>query len=143
MNTIFINDRIQIPLSDVRFRFSRSGGPGGQNVNKVSTRVELIFDVHGSSLDPEIKKNVRSKLYQKLDSAGCLHVVSQESRSQWKNKQDAIEKFAFLLKKVTRPVKHRTPTAATKSSKNARLARKKGRGELKKTRKINIEMELH
>ncbi len=143
MNTIFINDRIQIPLSDLRFRFSRSGGPGGQNVNRVSTRVELIFDVQDSSLDPEIKEYVRSKLHPKLDSAGCLHVVSQESRSQWKNKQNAIEKFTFLVKKVTRPVKHRTPTAATKSSKNARLARKKVKSELKKMRKINLEMELH
>ena len=143
MNTIFITNRIQIPFSDLRFRYSRSGGPGGQNVNKVSTRVELIFDVQSSSLDPETKEYLRSILHSKLDSAGCFRVVSQESRSQWKNKQDAIEKFISLLQKVTRPVKHRTPTAATKSSKNARLARKKGRGELKKMRKINIEKELH
>jgi ribosome-associated protein len=143
MNTLFINDKLQIPFSDLRFRFSRSGGPGGQNVNRVSTRVELIFDVQSSSLDPETKENLRSKLHPKLDSAGCLRVVSQESRSQWKNKQNTIEKFAFLLKKATRPVKHRTPTTATKSSKNARLEWKKGRGELKKMRKINMEKELH
>ena len=143
MNTIFINDRIQIPFSDLRFRFSRSGGPGGQNVNKVSTRVELVFDVQASSLDPEIKKEIRSKLQSKLDSTGCFRVVSQESRSQWKNKQDAVEKFIFLLQKHMRPVKHRTPTSATKSSKIERLARKKGRSELKKMRKINVEKELH
>ncbi len=143
MNTLFINDKLQIPFSDLRFRFSRSGGPGGQNVNRVSTRVELIFDVQGSSLDPETKENLQSKLLPKLDSAGCFRVVSQESRSQWKNKQNTIEKFTFLLKKVTRPVKHRTPTTATKSSRNARLEWKKGRGQLKKTRKINMEKELH
>ncbi len=143
MDTIIINDRIQIPLSDLRFRFSRSGGPGGQNVNRVSTRVELIFDVQGSSLDHETKETLKTKLHAKLDSSGCLHVVSQESRSQWKNKQDTIEKFAFLLKKVMRPVKHRTPTTATKSSKNARLQWKKGRSRLKKMRKIDVEKELH
>jgi ribosome-associated protein len=143
MNTIFINHRIQIPFSDLRFRYSRSGGPGGQNVNKVSTRVELIFDVRLSSLDDKAKEILQTSLMSKLDSEGCLRIASQESRSQWKNKQDAIEKFISLLQKVTRPVKHRTPTAATKSSKNARLARKKGRGELKKMRKINIEKELH
>ena len=143
MNTIFINDRIQIPFSDLQFRFSRSGGPGGQNVNKVSTRVELIFDVRGSSLDHETKESLLSKLHLKLDSTGCFRVVSQESRSQWKNKQDAIEKFIFLLQKVTRPVKHRTPTAATKSSRNARLASKKGRGEVKKMRRIDLNKELH
>ncbi len=86
--------------SELTLPISRSGGPGGQNVNRVSTRVELIFDVQDSSLDPEIKNYIRSKLHPNLDSAGCLHVVSQESRSQWKNKQNAIEKFTFLVKKV-------------------------------------------
>ncbi|MGA7161722.1 MAG: alternative ribosome rescue aminoacyl-tRNA hydrolase ArfB [Bacteroidota bacterium] len=142
MDNVVVNDKIQIPLSELRFRFSRSGGPGGQNVNRVSTRVELIFDLQNSSLDAETKEIIRSKLQSKLDSAQCLHVVSQESRSQWKNKQDTIEKFASLLKKVTRPMKHRTPTAASKSSKIARLDAKKGRGRLKKMRKINLEKEL-
>ena len=143
MNTIFINSKLQIPFSDLRFRFSRSGGPGGQNVNKVSTRVELIFDVPLSSLDHEAKEALLTSLKSKLDSSGCLRIASQESRSQWKNKQDAVEKFISLLQKATRPVKHRMPTAATKSSKYARLASKKGRSELKKMRKINIEKELH
>jgi ribosome-associated protein len=143
MNTIFINSKLQIPFSDLRFRFSRSGGPGGQNVNKVSTRVELIFDVPLSSLDHEAKEALLTSLKSKLDSSGCLRIASQESRSQWKNKQDAVERFISLLQKATRPVKHRTPTAATKSSKYARLASKKGRSELKRMRKINIEKELH
>ena len=65
MNTIFINDRIQIPFSDLRFRYSRSGGPGGQNVNKVSTRVELIFDVRLSSL-------TRSK--RNLADVACIEI---------------------------------------------------------------------
>ena len=142
MDTIIINDKIEIPFSDLRFRFSRSSGPGGQNVNKVSTRVELIFDIQGSSLNTEIKEIVRSKLRSKIDSEGCLHIASQESRSQWKNKQDAIQKFDFLLRKITRPEKHRLPTVATKNSKNTRLALKKGRSRLKKMRKINIEKEL-
>ncbi len=143
MNTIFVNNRIHIPFSDLQFRFSRSSGPGGQNVNKVSTRVELIFDVRLSALDPVTKSILTNALRSKLDSAGCLRVLSQESRSQWKNKQDAIEKFTFLLQKAMKPVKHRTPTSVTKSSKNARLASKKGRGEVKKMRKIDLDRELH
>ena len=143
MNIIPINDRIRIPYSDLRFRYSRSGGPGGQNVNKLSTRVELFFDVNLSSLDDKTKANLKSLLGSKLDSSGTLHIVSQESRSQWKNKQDVVEKFISLLQKITRPVKQRRPTTATRSSTTERLARKKGRGELKKMRKINIEKELH
>ena len=111
-------------------------------MNKVSTRVELIFDVQGSSLDRETKESLLSKLHLKLDSSGCFRVVSQESRSQWKNKQDAIEKFTFLLQRAARTVKHRTPTSATRSSKNARVAAKKGRGEVKKMRKIDLDKEL-
>ena len=142
MNTVYINDRIQIPFSDLQFRYSRSGGPGGQNVNKVSTRVELLFDVRLSTLDPESQSMIAEALGPKLDSAGRLRVISQESRSQWKNKQDAIEKFIFMVQKAMRPVKHRTPTAATKGSKRERLAAKKGRSEVKKMRKIDIDEEL-
>ena len=142
MDTIVVNGRIQISLSDLRFRFSRSGGPGGQNVNRVSTRVELLFDVPLSSLDSATKELLRTTLGSKLDSAGCLRIVSQESRSQWKNKQIAIEKLTSLLKKALRPTKQRTPTAATKSSREKRLEGKKGRSRIKKMRKINMEKEL-
>lgn len=138
MNVVYINSRVQIPLSELQFRFTRSGGPGGQNVNRVSTRVELVFDMqHSPSLDPASREMVRSSLRSKLDSRGTLRVVSQESRSQWKNKQTAIEKFAFIIRRALRPTKHRTPSTATRSSKERRLAEKKRRGANKKLRKID------
>jgi len=142
MNVVYINSRIQIPLSELRFRFTRSGGPGGQNVNRVSTRVELVFDMqHSPSLDLEAKEMLRSSMRSKLDSRGTIRVVSQESRSQWKNRQTAIEKFEYILRRALRPEKHRTPSTATRSSKEKRLAAKKQRGESKKLRGYDPEIE--
>jgi ribosome-associated protein len=143
MNIMIINNKTQIPFSELRFRFSRSGGPGGQNVNRVSTRVELIFDVqHSPSLDAESKEVLKSALQSKLDSSGCLRIVSQESRSQWKNKQTAIERFGSVVRKALRPSKHRTPSTATKSSKEERLSKKKERGSMKKLRRLDLGKEL-
>ena len=142
MNVVYINSRIQIPPSELRFRFTRSGGPGGQNVNRVSTRVELVFDMqHSPSLDLEAKEMLRSSMRSKLDSRGTIRVVSQESRSQWKNRQTAIEKFEYILRRALRPEKHRTPSTATRSSKEKRLAAKKQRGESKKLRGYDPEIE--
>jgi ribosome-associated protein len=143
MNVVYINSRIQIPLSELHFRFTRSGGPGGQNVNRVSTRVELVFDMqHSPSLDPASREMLRSGLRSKLDSRGTLRVVSQESRSQWKNKQTAIEKFEYILRRALRPAKHRTPSTATRSSKEKRLTEKKQRGESKKLRQFDSGSEF-
>jgi len=143
MNVVYINSRIQIPLSELHFRFTRSGGPGGQNVNRVSTRVELVFDMqHSPSLDLESKEMLRSAMRSKLDSRGTIRVVSQESRSQWKNKQTAIEKFAYIVRRALRPAKHRTPSTATRSSKEKRLAEKKQRGESKKLRRFDSGSEF-
>ncbi|HTR81664.1 MAG TPA: alternative ribosome rescue aminoacyl-tRNA hydrolase ArfB [Bacteroidota bacterium] len=142
MESLVINKKVRIPFSDLHFRFSRSGGPGGQNVNRVSTKVELIFDVRRSSLDAETKENIISSLAHKLSSDGTLRIVSQESRSQWKNRQNAIQKLTTLLATALRPVKHRQKTAATKSSQEARLTRKKERSGVKKLRSVDIRKEL-
>ena len=142
METLYINSRIQIPQSELRFRFSRSGGPGGQNVNRVSTRVELLYDLVHSSLDPDSKGILRKKLSSRLSYDGIIRIVSQESRSQWKNKQTATEKFVDLLKRAMRPQKSRVPTRVTRNSIETRLVRKKGRGEIKKLRKVDLRKEL-
>ena len=142
METLYINSRIQIPQSELRFRFSRSGGPGGQNVNRVSTRVELLYDLVHSSLDPDSKGILRKKLSSRLSYDGIIRIVSQESRSQWKNKQTATEKFVDLLKRAMRPQKSRVPTRVTRNSIETRLVRKKGRGDIKKLRKVDMRKEL-
>jgi len=135
MDLLRISPSLALPISELRFRFSRSGGPGGQNVNRVSTRVELLFDVRNSSIPTVAKALLLQRLNRRVDSEGLLRIVSQESRSQWKNKQTAIEKFSRLLAKALQVEERRIPTRATKGSSEARLRRKKGRGVSKRLRR--------
>jgi ribosome-associated protein len=134
---VVIAKRISIPRSELRFRTSRSGGPGGQNVNKLETRVEILFDVrHSPSLTEEQKKLIKEKLASKVDDGGILRVVAQESRSQWQNRQKAVEKLMLLLRRALRPAKKRLPTKPTTASKQRRFHSKKRRSEVKRNRSV-------
>jgi|ERR1041385_4794198 ribosome-associated protein len=134
--SITINDQLTLPYSDVSFRFARSGGSGGQNVNKVETRVELLFDVAGSkSLTEEQRRQIMGKLRSYIDSAGMLRIVAQESRSQWRNRVDAMERFAELVREALKPVKKRVATKSSRASKQKRLDNKKRRSETKQYRR--------
>ena len=116
-----VNSRLSIPVSELRFVTSRSGGPGGQNVNKLETRVELLFDVENSQNLTNVEKDIlRENLKAKIDGEGYIHVVAQESRSQWQNKQSAIEKFVRLLRNALKPRKKRVKTHPTKQAKEDR-----------------------
>ena len=131
---------MEIPHSELEFRSSRSGGPGGQNVNKLETRVELLFDVERSpSLTQEQREAIVSSLQSKIDQEGILRVVAQESRSQWQNKQHAIEKFVRLLQRALKPRRKRIATRPSHISKEKRLKSKKIRSEKKKFRKVALE----
>lgn len=124
-----------IPSHEFRFRTSRSGGPGGQNVNKLETRVELLFDVKNSSvLNDDQRKLVLEKLSSRIDEEGVLRIVVQESRSQWENKQLAIKKLHQVLQKALKPQKPRVKTKPTRSSRERRLEGKKKRGGTKRLR---------
>lgn len=127
--------RDEILLAEATVKTSRSGGKGGQNVNKVSTKVELVFSVSGSSLfsDAEKEKLLR-KLADKLDSEGLLHVVSQASRSQADNKAKALEKLAKMLENALKEPKKRVATKPKKGAVEQRLTNKKKTGEIKKLR---------
>lgn len=114
------------------FQTSRSSGPGGQNVNKVSSRVELRFDVLNSVLLTEEQKELlMKKLAPKLTSEGILLVASQETRSQLENKELAVKKFYKLLKAALKPVKKRKQTRPTRASQERRLQKKKLQAEKK------------
>ena len=122
--------------SEFTFNASRSGGAGGQNVNKVSTKVELRFSVSYSTLLSDREKEIVSeKLSNKINSEGELIIVSQAERSQYGNKQRCVEKFYELLKKALTPVKKRKPTRPTKASERKRIETKKIQSEKKEQRK--------
>ena len=125
----------QALLGEVIFKTSRSGGKGGQNVNKVSTKVELVFDIAASALFTDTQKEkLLRKLAGKLDTEGLLHVVSQASRSQMDNKKTATTKLLTLLENGLKDPKKRVATKPKKSSVQARLNTKKKTGEIKKLR---------
>jgi ribosome-associated protein len=118
------------------FSASRSGGPGGQNVNKVSTKVELRFNIRTSALLNDTEKQILfDKLSTKINSEDELILVSQSERSQLKNKEKVIEKFYQTLDKALTPKKKRIRTAPTLASKEKRLEGKKIKSLIKEGRK--------
>jgi ribosome-associated protein len=123
--------------NELHFSASRSSGPGGQNVNKVNTKVELRFHVASSAiLSEEEKSLILEKLAKKINSEGELILVSQTERSQLKNKEKAIEKFYSLLTRALAPRKKRKHTKPSQASKEERLEEKRKQAE-KKTRRKN------
>lgn len=122
--------------TELQFKMSRSGGAGGQNVNKVSTKVELDFDVVNSALLSEEQKTIiLTKLENRITKDGMLQLVVQTERSQLANKEIAIEKFYQLIKNCFVVKKKRRPTKPSKGSKERRLQSKKKASEQKKQRK--------
>lgn len=137
---VIISPQIKIPLSEIQFRTSRSGGPGGQNVNKLETRVELLFDLlHSPSISEHLRHRLQNNLISHLDSNGFIRIIVQQSRSQWQNKQLALGKFSQLLKHALVVRKKRIATKPTRTAKEIRLRIKKGRSEIKRLRKIILE----
>lgn len=128
-----INDDLLLP--ELVFATSRSGGPGGQHVNKVETKVVLRFDIVRSALlTDDQKQRLLSRLSHHITKDGVLQIAVQESRSQHTNRELALEKFRGLLAAANRKPKRRHATKPTRSSKEKRLNAKKSRSEKKKWR---------
>jgi len=126
-----------IPLSELRFRFSRSGGPGGQHVNTSSTRVELVFDLLGSPslTDAERSRAVR-RLGSRLEADGTVRVIAQDERSQLRNRELATRRLEELLRDALRPPPPpRRATKPTRSSQEQRLDSKRRAGTRKRLRR--------
>jgi ribosome-associated protein len=134
-----ITDRVSIPLSELSFRFSRSSGPGGQHVNRSETRVELVFDLMGSpSLSERQKARASGRLEGYLDKDGILHLVSQSTRSQLRNREDVVERFRTLLRAALRIRRKRYATKPTRAARERRLEEKTRRGDTKKRRQTVV-----
>lgn len=134
------NFNAEVLLKELEFRFTRSGGKGGQNVNKVATKAELYFNVSESAqLLPEQKEILLEKLATRLSTNGVLKITSQEARSQLENKEKVSRKFIFLITKALAPVKPRKETKPGKQAKEKRLKEKKMNSLLKKLRQTHIE----
>ena len=130
-----ITKTLVIPSNEIKWRFSRSSGPGGQNVNKIESRVEIIFNLEDSKVFNDyqkeiLKRNLKNKLVN-----NSLRLAVQEHRNQLLNRQLALMKFSSIIKNaLNKPFKLRKSTQPTKSSKKKRVEGKKKRGELKKSR---------
>jgi len=131
-----ITDTVSIPPEEFSFRFSRSSGKGGQNVNKVSTRVEVSFDVLGSPSLREFERTlVLSRLRSRIDASGIITVSSDSSRSQWQNRREAVEKLCGLLRRALVPDTPRVATRPSRAAKRKRREQKEKRAAAKRLRR--------
>jgi len=129
-DSIRVTRSVVLPLSEVELRFSRSSGPGGQHANTSETRVEAILDVEASSALTDAQKR------RVLAKAGpTLRAIAQDERSQWRNRELAVERLVEQLRKALKVERRRVATKPTKASRERRLESKKRRSETKKLRR--------
>jgi ribosome-associated protein len=131
-----INQHIRIPDEEVAWRFARSGGPGGQNVNKVESKASLIWRFADSrALADDVKSRLRSLFARFITTDGTVVVTSQRYRDQDRNRQDCVEKLRAMLAEASKRPRVRKPTKPTRGSRLRRLETKKRRSALKQERR--------
>jgi ribosome-associated protein len=128
--SIRVTRSVVLPLDEIELRFSRSSGPGGQHAQKSETRVEAVFDVEASqALTPAQKKRVVAR------AGPVLRAIAQDERSQWRNRELAVERLAEALREALRVPRKRQPTTPSRASRERRLESKRQRSELKRLRR--------
>jgi ribosome-associated protein len=133
-----VTETLEIPDGELSFTTSRSSGPGGQNVNKVDTRVTLLFDMAGSpSLSQEQKDLLNARLAGRINKGGVLRVVSQRHRTQSANREAVVDRFARLLREALVPEKERVPVPVPRGAKERRLEEKRHRKRVKRERAVD------
>ena len=135
-----INTKLEIPANEIQWRFSRSSGTGGQNVNKRDSRVEIVFNVSESKTLTSYQKHRISIQDEVKLNNGCICIAVQDKRTQYQNRQLALSRLASVLRELLKPPpKKRRETKPTCSSQRKRIDSKKKRGELKKSRQSKID----
>jgi ribosome-associated protein len=133
-----ITPTIQIDEHELEFAFIRSAGPGGQNVNKVATAVQLRFPIGSSTLPDDVKSRLIQKAGKRVTQDGVLIIEAKTHRTQEQNKEEAIRRFTDWVRKASEKPKLRTKTRPTRASKERRLEGKKKRSAIKKTRQSKV-----
>ncbi|MEZ6067446.1 MAG: alternative ribosome rescue aminoacyl-tRNA hydrolase ArfB [Planctomycetaceae bacterium] len=136
--TLDINERLRIPLADLRFQASRSSGPGGQNVNKVNTRIQMWWNISADTQLPEAAKSrFLAQNAGRLTKEGELLIESQQFRTQIANRQWCLDELARLIRSALVTPRKRRPTKPTRGSQQRRLKSKQERSEKKSRRRYN------
>ncbi len=139
---VYVADGVDIPEGELEFNTSRSSGPGGQNVNKVSTRVTLLWDVDASpSLSPQQRERLHAGLAGRISRAGVLRVVSQRHRTQLANREAVLQRFAALVGEALAEAPERVPITVPPAADRKRVDLKRRRGRLKRERAVELDQE--
>ena len=137
---ILVTDDVQIDEKDIKYDFIRASGPGGQNVNKVASSVQLRFDIRNSpSLEPEVKERLIKLAGSRVTDDGILIIEAKKYRTQEQNRYDATQRLIAWIQKALEKPKVRRATRPSLTAKAARVGDKKKRGEIKRTRRFNPE----
>ncbi len=130
-----ITTNIALDENELTFKFIRASGPGGQNVNKVATAVQLRFDVvHSPSLPERVREKLLVQAKNRINAEGVLIIDARQYRTQERNRQDAVDRLVALIQQATVVPKRRIKTKPSKAAKQRTLEQKKRRGAVKKTR---------
>jgi len=133
-----VTNSIRVPLDEFGWSFARSGGPGGQNVNKVASKAVLRWDFeHSPSVPDDVKARFRERFPSRLTTEGEVVLASELTRDQGRNREDCLAKLAGLLRAVARPPKVRRPTKPTKGSQRRRVEAKRRQSVRKSGRRVS------
>jgi len=142
LNDFLNKEKNSIPENEIEFQFSRSSGKGGQNVNKVETKVEIRFNIDRSkAFSNEEKEKIKKSLANRINKEGDLMVISEEKRNQLENRRIALERLDEMIKEVLKPEEERISTKLSKSVRERRLKEKKIISKKKKLRQKNFRIE--